>query len=743
MVKKKRISPSSSPSAQSQPLASRGKVAAGGEIAGLPEEVVRGDRTVAILVLMVFLAPAVGVPYEEMLQDSLKSMLVSFAALAAGLRFFLHQKNRVEPLRWHAVMWLPLGLMAYALGSMVWSHTYLGGVEAIRWFVFSLLLWLGLNTLSRERAPWLMEAIHWGAVVASLWAALQFWFDFSYFPQGPNPASTFVNRNFFAEFVVCTLPFSALLLVQARTSLRVVVLAFTLGLNIVALLATGTRGALSALWLLLLVLPLIAVVCCRHCTFSSPHSTKRWLACGVLLATVAGLGWMDTGNPKLLTDSGVLGVTAFDRAFRRTASISVVDSSLNVRFEMWRATARIIRAHPVTGIGAGAWEAMVPLYQDDGTQIETDYYAHNELLQLLAEYGLTGLAFLLALLSYLLSAAWNTWRNRSAQGQAEAPLRCAALASLLAFLMVSNIGFPWRLATTGSLFALSLALLAASDARLNNLGPLRAMRLAWKPVYAKGLTALMGVCLALALYISQQAIAAEQKLVTAVKIALAISASGDANNPKWDKLKSSMMVLTREGVTINPHYRKITPMVADELGRWGDWKNAVWVWESVVSSRPYVVVIMANIARGYAQLGDNAKALSYLARCEQLQPRSVSVRSLKLVLLSRLGQKSVVLSLAKTYLQEGTYDLDMLNAAYLLGTQNRDAELVIHSLELRQKSFPGSTIDTFLKLADAYAQLKNDDGKALGYYRQALAAAPPDAKEVVLQQIPKAFASRL
>ena len=50
-------------------------------------------------------------------------------------------------------MWLPLALMAYALGSMAWSHTYLGGVEAIRWFIFSLLLWLGVNTLSRERLP--------------------------------------------------------------------------------------------------------------------------------------------------------------------------------------------------------------------------------------------------------------------------------------------------------------------------------------------------------------------------------------------------------------------------------------------------------------------------------------------------------------------------------------------------------------------------------------------------------------
>ena len=55
----------------------------------------------------------------------------------------------------------------------------------------------------------------------------------------------------------------------------------------------------------------------------------------------------------------------------------------------------------------------------------------------------------------------------------------------------------------------------------------------------------------------------------------------------------------------------------------------------MVASSPYLVVIMANIARGYAQLGNYAKAMQYLARCEELQPRSVSVRLLKLVLLSR------------------------------------------------------------------------------------------------------------
>src|SRR5688500_1124034 len=195
MAKKKRIRGDSPASA----------VAASPAVQPLSQEA-GGTGLVAIFALMMFLAPALGVPNEEMLQDTLKSIVVSFAVLGAALLFLWAQRGRRDALRWHAVMWLPLLLMAYALGSMAWSHTYLAAVEAIRWFVFSLLLWLALNTFTRERLTWVAWGIHAGAVVASLWTALQFWVDLRLFPQGPNPASTFVNRNFFAEFVVCTLP---------------------------------------------------------------------------------------------------------------------------------------------------------------------------------------------------------------------------------------------------------------------------------------------------------------------------------------------------------------------------------------------------------------------------------------------------------------------------------------------------------------------------------------------------------
>ena len=712
----------------------------------MPIEVQRSDLTVIILALMMFLTPAIGVPNELMLQDTLKSIVVAFATVGAGLLFFWQQRNRREALRWHGLMWLPLALMVYALGSMVWSHTFLGGVEAIRWFLFSLMLWLGINTLSRERTPYLIEGIHWGAFVCSLWTVLQFYFDFTYFPQGPNPASTFVNRNFFAEFVVCTFPFTLYLLAQAKTTSRIALLAFVLGFNVIALMMTGTRGALAAFWLLVLVIfPLVLTVYRKQFAFYSWDSGRRILAAGALMATIITMGLISSGNPKIISDRADYNnaTTPFDMAFKRTASISAQDGSLGVRLVMWKATIGMVKAVPLTGVGAGAWEAMLPLYQTAGTQLETDYYVHNEVLQLLAEYGAVGWVFLFALFSYLLAAAWKTLRNKTPEGLAEAPLRAITLASLLAFLIVSNIGFPWRLAATGCIFALGLALLAASDARLNIRGPAAASRLAWRPAYSQLLAVAMMICLALTAYISQQAAATEQKIVTAVKMAMGISQSKDVNNPKWDKTKKEMMTLAKEGIAINTHYRKITPMLGDELAKWGDWKNAVVIWESVVVSRPYVVAIMSNIARGYATLGNNEKALEFLARGEKLQPKAVSIRSLKVILMSRMGQEPEAKALAKQYMQEGTYDYDLVNAGYVLGVRGGDFDMAVQSLELRNKDFPATRPDGYMKLAAIYAIQKKDEVKALAAYKSAMAAAPEKERDALKAQIPPAYLARL
>ena len=695
----------------------------------------------AVLALAIALTPAVGVPGEYLLQDTLKSMLVSFAALGAALLFFWDVRDRDVQLRWHAVLWLPLMLMAFALGSMAWSHTYLGAVEAIRWFIFSVLLWLGLQTFTRDRLPWLAWGVHAGAFVASLWAVLQFWVDFRFFPQGPNPASTFVNRNFFAEFVVCTLPFSFLLLARMRRSATIALLAASNGLVIVAILMTGTRAALIALWLqLLVIVPVVAWRCRASLPAGGWSGSLRALALGVLAATVLGLGAIPSGNATLVAEGR--GHTALERGLKRTGSISNDDPSLNIRKVMWRATLRLIADHPLAGVGAGAWEVEIPRYQADGEQLETDYYVHNEVLQLLAEDGAVGFLFLAGLIAYLLRAAWVSWRLGPEQAE-EVPWRAVALASLASLLLVSNVGFPWRMASTGALFALTLAVLAASDGRLGLEGRLAARTFRWRRPWAVPALGVTLGCFALSVYIAQLAAECEAKIVRATQIALSISASRDWDNPRWNPAKAEMLRLTREAVAINPHYRKITPMVADELARWGDWKDAIWVWESVLQSRPYIVAILTNVARGYAVSEQWDRAAPYLQRAKQVSPDAPAVLSLEVILLSRTGHDAEATRLARDVIAKGHYDPDLLNAAFVLGWRSGDLAMAEQALKLRIRDVPAQRIPDTLRLANFYLVGEKDEGKALQAWRDALQMAGPANRAAVLQQVPAPYRDRV
>jgi O-antigen ligase/tetratricopeptide (TPR) repeat protein len=714
------------------------------------------EWVVITLGLTFFLAPSLGVPSEELIQDTLKSMVVSLGALIAAWVFFWHRRASSESLRWHRVLCLPLLLMAYALGSMAWSHTYLAGVEAVRWFIFSLILWLGLNTFKRENFVLIANAIHWGAVMASLWVMLQFLTDFDLFPQGPNPASTFVNRNFFAEFGVCTVPFSAWILANSRGADQIMSRGFFVAFNVVAILMTGTRSALVALGVLLLVLPLILFRYRAQFVFSA-WPRKHWGLAGVMLVGwVLILGLVPTGNKGLIKEDR--GRTALERSWLRAASISDADEftkgSGSVRMVLWKSTARMIAARPLMGVGAGAWEADVALYQVPGQQIETDFYAHNEFLHLLAEYGVAGWIFLLMLLVYLGCAAWTTWRaGQSGQyadspSATELPIRAITLASVLALLLVSGAGFPWRLATTGALFAVLLAILAASDARLavarQAVAPSRLIsNLVCSPRRAKLALFACTLSLILAVYIAEQAAVAESKIVRATKLALTISNSGDPNNPRWAPVKEKMLTLVREGIAINPHYRKITPLVADELARWGDWKNAIWIWQSVLASRPHVVAILTNVARGYANLGDLPAAFDYLNRARAVSPQAPGVVSLEALLWRQSGQVAKSEALIRQALKDGIYDIDLLTAAQALGRTRRDWPLVIQALELRAKRWPRQSSDAWLQIGDIYLNEFKDEARALAAYQRAVAAVPLIYREMIRQKVPPGLRAKL
>lgn len=706
----------------------------------------RAGGTVLLLTLMMFLVPALGASSLELLQDTLKSMLVSFFVLGSAFVYFWHQRKASVPMHLHALLCLPLGLMLYALASMVWSHTYLGGAEAIRWFLFSLILLLGMNTLTLARVTHLAWGIHLGAVLASLWGALQFWFGFDYFTQGPNPASTFVNRNFFAEYLVCTLPFSALLLNRVQNKSLIFLVTATLGLNIVALMMTGTRSALAGLLVLLVLLPAILWLYRAQAASFGWRSVQRVLLLALFIGTVGGLGAINTGNPKLIAEFGRS--DAMDRSFVRAQSVmkadEYTDGTFSVRMLLWKSTGRMVLAKPLLGVGAGAWLIHVPLYQEPGSQMELEFYAHNEALQLLAEYGLVGWLFLLVLLTYLSWAAFRTWSEPSIATGPEAPVRALALSSLLVLLIVSNAGFPWRLATTGALFALSLAILVASDLRLGCALPRGSRTVNWTAAHSIGAVSVLLFCMALAAYISWLAVQSESRFARAKSTALMISQSGAPDHPRWEQQKADILQWIKEGIAINPHDRKFIPHVAEELSTWGDWKNAIWINEIILATHPYVVGIITNTARGYLMTGDEAKALQLYDRAAQLQPSAPAVRALQTDLLILQGHYPQAEQIIRDRLDADTADNDLINSAFVIGIRTNHWDLVIRALELRVKKLPKEAPMALMHLGDIYSRPEvGNEAKALESYRAALAMTPAYLRDSLWRRIPPALQARL
>jgi len=707
----------------------------------------RRDPTALLLALMMLVVPAMGATHSDLQQGSLKAIAVVFFTLAAVALYLWNQRQRPTPVRLHALLWLPLGLLLWALGSMAWSHTYLATVEATRWLVFALLLFLGLNTLTLGRTTPLAWGIHAGASLAALWTALQFWFDWPFFPQGPNPASTFANRNFFAEFLICTLPFSVLLLGRLRSRWAVFGLTFSIGFNVVALMMTGTRSALISLMILGPLLP-----------FITARYRSQWQAVGwqrqhgvglglLLLATVGLLGSIPTTNAKLAAESGY--GSAIDRTLRRSLSVTQADEysegSSAQRLIMWKGTLRMLAAHPLAGVGAGAWEVQIPLYQEAGSEAEYSDFPHNEPLQLLAEYGLVGAVLLLGLLAYLWRTAISTWRMPSPPGLQEAPLRAFTLASLLVLLLVSNAGFPWHMATTSALFALSLGLLAASDTRLaTTLSTPGLRQLAWPRALFWPSMGALTLATAVAAFVSAKAVASESRLLQASHLAERILASGQPEAPQWDTDKARVMQLLREGMAINPHQRQLSGEVADALASWGDMRNATQVWETLLASRPNIVIMLAFVARAHALEGDLTQAQLFFDRARALQPQAPVVQTLEVLMLRHSGQSVQAAARAQTLLQNGVHDPDLIAQAYELGLALHQPTLAILALERGIAALPERASDGWRLLGDVYASdaVKNE-AKALQAYRSALALMPAHGRDELLGQLPPSYRSKL
>ena len=725
------------------------------------------ERSAATVIALLFLLlPAIGSWSETLVQDTLKSALLAIGTLVATVLFAAYRQrtpaSASQALRWHPVLLIPIALTLYALFSMAWSHAYLAGTAAARWCIVGLVMGWALNGVQRSDVPRLLAGLHGGACLAGVWAACQFWLDCGFFTEGPSPAATFYNRNFYAEFAVSVLPFSCWLLAQTATRRSRWWVGISTTWNLCTILMTSTRSALLAL---VILTPMLLIALIRHYRMATlserPHLRRFGLACVALALILVNLPSQSTH-----LDATTPGITAWQRSIHHAAAMAAPGAmrtgSLSIRRELWTTTLRMLWANPWGGVGAGAWEIEAPRYQSADQDLELDYYAHNEYLQLLSEYGSIVGGGVLALLGAILLQAANAVYQDFRTPRPNAAEPCAAavalptdqsadrqqrfysLLALVALLTVSCVGFPWHLATTAGLLGLSLGLLCSAT-RAKNTGtftpqPATAIRgLRWLMVAA-------ALGCGVAIYATQRAVRAEHQLVTALRIANQLPKDRRPQDAEMRQRKADMLDHLRAGIALNPHYRWFIPLAAEVMMQEGDWRNAAWILAITTQSRPAVYALWKGQTQAAIALQDGPAALQAFDHLRALHPTSWTTRALGIEALSIAGHDDQARALLTDSLDhaDSSMDYEIAQAGYVLALKLRDQPLAIRVLTLRNQYWPAQAADGFWRMGHAYANLAPlQQDRALAAFREGLDRVPDAERDRFVQSVPQPYQEQL
>ena len=273
------------------------------------------------------------------------------------------------------------------------------------------------------------------------------------------PFGPYANYNHFAGAMELLLPLPFVWWLLARAEIGQRMLAFWAAITmIVALVYSLSRGG----WLALAVQLAALFWFIWRARARAPQrlkSTNRPLLIGVALVVsfVLALGLAAdqlTARFELLQQGGQ-------------------EYSLVTRRAYWADGWRMFMAHPLTGVGLGAFPTAYPLFGRASAQLERLETVHNDYLQLLTDAGLVGA---LLLLGFLFEAARQLRQTRAQWAALRSHDRVACLGGWVAVLgLAVHSVFDFNLQITANawlcLVALALAVSAIDIRHTVNLPP--------------------------------------------------------------------------------------------------------------------------------------------------------------------------------------------------------------------------------------------------------------------------------
>lgn len=389
-----------------------------------------------------------------------------------------------------ASLWNTLSVDAYAsfrssLKTLLYLQIALLGLLLLSsWLRIKILLWSLITLATVQAAAGTVAAIQ-GMGFRNAW--------FSFSAMGVS--GTYLGRSHFAGYLELSIGFALALIVAdlrdspgsrdwkqwlrdliqlllaRKTQLRIATL-----IMVVALVMTASRGGNAALLASLGLVAVLALLLIRR----PPRTLWVLLVSLVVIDVLIISGWfgldrlaervaqtdvrIELQAPQPAGDRaglpGTLGPDDPDAAESRIelgrGSISFSTITETDRVEVARATWEIWKVAPVFGIGGGAWRSMFPAFRTPATSQYFYDHAHQDHLQVLAEYGLVGTLLAAALVAgpvLLAIRAFRARRDRRMIG-----IAFGALLGIFALLLHGFVDFNLQIPGNAALFTLALTL---------------------------------------------------------------------------------------------------------------------------------------------------------------------------------------------------------------------------------------------------------------------------------------------
>ena len=288
------------------------------------------------------------------------------------------------------VLWPPLGwaVLAFVLYA-IWRYftadiEYVARWELLRIGLYALVYFAVVNNLhGQEATKWISFTLIGVATATSAYAGWQYlhnsslvWNEISPYPG--RASGTYISPNHFGGFLEMVLPLGIAFLLVGRIHIVTrLLLGYATLVMAAGLTVTLSRGAWigAAVGIFLLLGILIT------------QRAYRWRA--VLLLAC------------LLIGGGVFVKVYFSKSvgyMTRVASPNdAVPANVDLysRFEMWHAAWTMWQSHLWQGVGPGMYDYRFREYRPVSIQLRPDH-AHNDYLNLLADWGALGAAIVLA-----------------------------------------------------------------------------------------------------------------------------------------------------------------------------------------------------------------------------------------------------------------------------------------------------------------------------------------------------------